>query len=295
VNSRFGVSPHPQHPGCQTGFAPKALACTLVVQAMNKKVLFRWIKLLLLVYGVIGIIFYYVQDSLILHPVKLAAGTPYRFSEPFVELNLKYDQETNLNVVEFKTADNVGKSADSSAAGAGGLGKGVVLFFHDARGNIGDYAGISKGLTAQGYEVWIMDYPGFGKSTGPISEQRLYDLALVFYKLARSRWKPQQIVLYGQGFGTGIAAQLASIRDCRRLILQHPYSSMASVFRPYLFLYPLDGRFLHYHLPTHEYLEKVTAPITILQGSDGLKTFLKPGDQFLESAGPDAVAAALKP
>ena len=83
-----------------------------------------------------------------------------------------------------------------------------------------------------------------------------------------SRWKPLQIVLYGQGFGTGIAAQLASIRDCRRLILERPYYSMTSVFRRYLFLYPVGGRFLHYHLPEHEYLQKVTAPVTVIRGDD---------------------------
>jgi uncharacterized protein len=252
---------------------------------MNKKILFRWIKLLLLVYGLIGIVFYYVQDSLILHPVKLDTATPYRFAQPFTELNLNYDAETNLNVVEFKATD---RPADS-------LAKGVVLYFHGSSGNIGKYALHSAAFTARGYEIWLIDYPGFGKSTGPINEQRLYDLALVFYKLARSRWKPQQIVLYGQGFGTGIAAQLGAVRDCRQLILEQPYYSMTSVFRRYLFLYPLDGRFLHYHLPTNDYLQKVTAPVTILQGSDGLKAFLKPGDQFLESAGPDAAAAALKP
>jgi uncharacterized protein len=227
-----------------------------------KKIIFRWVKLVILVYSVIGIVFYYVQDSLILHPVKLAAATPYRFNQPFTELNLNYDQETNLNVVEFKATD---RPADS-------LAQGVVLFFHDARGNNGDYAGISQGLTAQGYEVWLMDYPGFGKTTGPMDEQRLYEQALVFYKLARSRWKPRQIVLYGQDFGTGIAAELASVRDCRRLILQHPYYSMTSVFRRYLFLYPLDGRFLHYHLPTHEYLQTVTAPVTIIKGNEPVVT-----------------------
>lgn len=223
-----------------------------------KKIIFRWVKLVILVYCLIGIIVYNIQDRFILHPVKIEAGKPYAFAQPFTELNLNYDQETNLNVVEFKTTD---RPADSVA-------KGVVLFFHDGRGNIGDYAGLSKAMTDQGYEVWMMDYPGFGKSTGPMDEQRLYDLALVFYKLARSRWKPLQIVLYGQGLGTGIAAQLASIRDCRRLILERPYYSMTSVFRRYLFLYPVGGRFLHYHLPEHEYLQKVTAPVTVIRGDD---------------------------
>jgi len=227
-----------------------------------RKIIFRWVKLAILVYCSIGIIVYYLQDRFILHPAKLEAGKGYAFTQPFTELNLNYDQETNLNIVEFKAT---GGSSDSLAPGADGHGKGVVLFFHDGRGNIGDYAGPSKALTDQGYEVWMMDYPGFGKSTGPMDEQRLYQLSLVFYKLARSRWKPLQIVLYGQGFGTGVAAQLASIRDCRRLILERPYYSMTSVFRRYLFLYPVGGRFLHYHLPVHEYLEKVTAPVTVIQ------------------------------
>ena len=223
-----------------------------------KKIIFRWVKLVILVYCLIGIIVYNIQDRFILHPVKIEAGKPYAFAQPFTELNLNYDTATNVNLVEFKATE---RPADSVA-------RGVVLFFHDGRGNIGDYTGLSKAMTDQGYEVWMMDYPGFGKSTGPMDEQRLYDLALVFYKLARSRWKPLQIVLYGQGFGTGIAAQLASIRDCRRLILERPYYSMTSVFRRYLFLYPVGGRFLHYHLPEHEYLQKVTAPVTVIRGDD---------------------------
>lgn len=219
-----------------------------------RKVIFRWAKLVILVYSVIGIAVYYLQDKFILHPTKVEAGKKYTFTQSFTELDLNYDAETNINVVEFKAT---GQPVDS-------LAKGVVLFFHNGRGNISDYAGMSKAYTDQGYEFWIMDYPGFGKSTGVMDEQRLYDLALVFYKLARSRWKPSQIVIYGQGFGTGIAGQLASIRDCRRLILERPYYSMTRQFRRFLFLYPLDGRFLHYHLPLHEYLEKVTAPVTVV-------------------------------
>ncbi len=125
----------------------------------------------------------------------------------------------------------------------------------------------------------MLDYPGVGKSTGIRTEQRLYTYALVFYKLARSRWKPLQIVVYGQGFGTGIAAQLASVRDCQRLILEDPYYSMTAAFRRYLFLYPV-GMMLRYHLPTNEYLPAVTAPVTIYEGDTRLKAFLKPGDEY---------------
>ncbi len=234
---------------------------------MNKKIVFRWTKLILLVYCVIGIAWYYGQDWLILHPGKKAEQT-YAF-RPRKELNLNYDTATNLNIVEYKATDR----PDDSVA------KGVVLYFHGGDGDNGYYAKSSDALTAQGYEVWMMDYPGFGKSTGLRTEQRLYAYALVFYKLARSRWKPSQIVAYGQGFGTGLAAQLASVRDCRRLILEDPYYSMTSVFRRYLFLYPV-GMMLHYRLPINEYLPAVTAPVTIFDGDASLKKFLKPGDEY---------------
>ena len=84
-----------------------------------KKIIFRWVKLVILVYSVIGIIFYNIQDWLLLHPTKIEAGKAYAFKQPSSELNLNYDTATNLNVVEFKATD---RPADS-------LAKGVVLFF----------------------------------------------------------------------------------------------------------------------------------------------------------------------
>ena len=251
---------------------------------MNKKIVFRWMKLIILIYCVIGIAWYYGQDWLLLHPVKADKATPYVFSQPFTELNLNYDTSTNLNIVEFRATD---RPADSAA-------KGVILYFHGNGYNIGHYGQHVADITAKGYEVWMLDYPGFGKSTGGHTEKQLYAYALVFYKLARSRFKPSQIILYGRSLGTGIAAQLASVRDCRRLILESPYYSMTSVFRRYLFLYPV-GLMLHYHLPTNEYLPAVTAPITIFHGdadgtipysnSERLKPLLKPGDEYITIPG----------
>lgn len=235
---------------------------------MNRTVLFRWIKVFLLVYSVIGIAFYYGQDALLFHPEKEDPRKP-RFAQPFTELDIRYDASTALNVVEFKATD---RPADS-------LARGVVLYFPDGSGNVSLHSALFADLTAKGYQVWNMDYPGFGKSKGNRSEQRLYAYALVFYKLARARWKPAQIVIYGKGFGTGIAAQLASVRNCRRLILEDPYYSLTSAYRRFLFLYPL-GQLMHYHLPLNRYLPAVTDPVTIYDGDRRLRPLLKPGDEY---------------
>ena len=241
-----------------------------------KKKIFRWLKIGLLVYAVAGIALYFTQEKILFHPVPVGRTTIYDFGgQPFTELNLRYDKETNLNVIQFKAADSA---------------KGVVLYFHGNKNNISRYAAYAKDFTARGYEVWMLDYPGFGKSTGVFSEQKLYNYALEVYILARSRWQPSQIILYGKSLGTGIAAQLADVRDCRRLILETPYYSLDAVAGHYLPFYPW-GRLLHYHFPTYSHLPAVTAPITIFQGTGDwmvpyrnasrLKPLLKSGDEFI--------------
>jgi pimeloyl-ACP methyl ester carboxylesterase len=249
-----------------------------------RKKIGRWVKVFILLYCIIGIAWYYEQDKFLFHPEIVNRKQAYSFSQPFTELNIPYDAATSLSVVQFRATD---RPADS-------LAKGVVLYFHGNGDNIPRYAPAATSITAKGYEVWMLDYPGYGKSTGELSEKKLYELSLLFYKLARSRWQPKQIILYGQSLGTGMAAQLAAIRDCRRLILQSPYYSMTSLFRRYLFLYPV-GLMLHYHFPTYDYLPAVTAPITLFSGDADatipygnalrLMPLLKPGDEFVTIPG----------
>jgi pimeloyl-ACP methyl ester carboxylesterase len=250
---------------------------------MKKKILFRWAKVLLLLYGIIGIAFYYLQDKLLFHPVPVDRQVKYDLGQPYTEVNLPYNKETNLNIIQFSNLLD-----DTVAA------KGVVLYFHGNKENVSHYAAYAADFTRHGYEVWMLDYPGFGKSTGKFTEENLYKYALILYKLARSKWPPDHIILYGKSLGTGVAAQLASVRDCRRLILECPYYSMTSLVRHYLFLYPVSSM-LHYRFPTYEYLPAVTAPITIFHGTDDgvvsygnasrLKTLLKPGDEFITIEG----------
>jgi alpha-beta hydrolase superfamily lysophospholipase len=237
---------------------------------------FRWIKIIVAVYALLGIAFYYLQEKILFHPWPLAPNQVFEFKEPFVETNLRLDELTSYNLVQFKTKDSVTK--------------GVVLYFHGNKGNINRYGKFAKNFTRNGYEVWMIDYPTFGKSTGTLSEANLQEMALQLYKLARVRYQPRQIILYGKSMGTGIAAQLASIRDCKQLILETPYNSMISLVRHYAFIYPVAS-ILKYKFYTDAYLPKVTAPISIFHGTDDaliplsnaeqLKKVLKPFDQFL--------------
>lgn len=246
----------------------------------NKKTLFRWLKIIIILYCMLGSILYWLQEKLLFHPIPVSANSTYHFTQAFTEATITVDEQTKFNIVQFTVPDS--------------LRKGIVLYFHGNRENVNHYAEFAINFTRNRYEVWMPDYPGFGKSTGTLSERGMYEEALQVYKLARTKYKPEQIIIYGKSVGNGVAAQLASIRDCKKLILETPYYSLTSLIRILFWMYPVD-LLLHYKLPVREYLTKVTAPITIFHGTeDGvipyrnasrLKEVLKPTDEFITIEG----------
>ncbi len=211
-----------------------------------------------------------------LHPTLLPPDYQFKFNIPFQEVNIPLTAKENLSLVRFFPYDSTRK--------------GVVLYFHGNRDNIIRYAKYAPNFTKHGYEVWITDYPGYGKTTGTFTEKNVYMQAKEVYKLANSKFGKDSIIVYGKSLGSGIAAYLASKKRCKRLILETPYYSITDLFSNYTPIYPVKNM-THFKFPTGEYLGEVNIPVTIFHGKeDGvipyscaakLKKVLKPGDEFI--------------
>jgi len=206
-----------------------------------------------IVYLVCGTLLYFFQEKILFHPLELPVTHQFNFQAPFKEINLAVNAEKNLSIVQFSVPDSVCK--------------GVVLYFHGNRKNIERYAPFAVNFTRNNYAVWMIDYPGFGKSTGKRTEQILYTDAVTLYKMARAKFSKDNIIIYGKSLGTGIAAQLASIRDCKRVILETPYYSIDALMKHYAFIYPVSW-LTKYHFPTYSYFKKIEVPITLFHGTN---------------------------
>ncbi|MBX2923929.1 MAG: alpha/beta fold hydrolase [Chitinophagaceae bacterium] len=241
----------------------------------RRKKWLRWLNIILVVYLLTGIAIYFFQDQLFLRPQKLSPGTKYAFTMPHRETDVQLDKEYSMNVVQFLS------TPDST--------KGVVLYFHGNMKNIGRYAEYAGLFTHNGYEVWMADYPGFGKSTGRLTEQKMYDYAEQLYLMAASRFKAGNIVIYGKSLGTGVAAWLAAKKSCEQLILETPYYSFHSLAAHYLPVYPVS-KLIRLELPVYKYISIINAPVTIFHGTKDnvipynnakkLKEGLKASDHF---------------
>lgn len=245
-------------------------------QKPKRKRWLRWINIVLVVYLLGGVAVYLFQDKMIFHPETVAAEALYTFPQPHKDVTIDLDGNYKMNVVRFTTADSISK--------------GVVLYFHGNMKNISWYANQAGLFTKQGYEVWMPDYPGFGKSTGKLTEAALYKYALQLYTMAKANHPAEKIIIYGRSLGSGIAAWLASKKSCAQLVLETPYYSMTSLAAHYIPIYPAST-LVKYKIPTHKYLSIVNAPITIFHGTNDkvipysnaekLKPVLKPTDTFI--------------
>jgi len=78
-----------------------------------------------------------------------------------------------------------------------------------------------------GYSLYLMNYRGYGGSTGAPSEAAIQQDALALFDLVHA--KHPNVVVMGRSLGSGVAVRLASQRPATRLVLITPYSSIAEL------------------------------------------------------------------
>src|SRR5436190_11847441 len=111
---------------------------------MKRKIIFRWLKVIIILYSAIGIALYYLQEKFLFHPEKLSAAYVYDFKVPFEEINIPINNTDTINMIKFFPVDS--------------LRRGVVVYFHGNKQNIERYARFAGNFTKHGYEVWMEDY-----------------------------------------------------------------------------------------------------------------------------------------
>lgn len=241
-----------------------------------KRKIIRWMKIIFLLYCIVGTALFFLQKKILFHPKALPKEYQYSFNVPFKEINIDISKTENLNIIQFNSKDSVHK--------------GAVLYFHGNMENINHYARFADIFTKNGYIVYMVDYPGFGKTTGELTEQKVYGEAMQVYKLANKSFSSDSLIIYGRSLGTGIASQLATRVNCRRLILETPYSSIPDLFSSFAPIYPSE-LMSEFKFPVKEYLKEIKVPVTIFHGDKDeiipykcalkLKEVLKVGDEFI--------------
>lgn len=216
---------------------------------------------------------YFNQGNLIFVANKIPNDYKFEFRQDFEELNIPSFDTKKLNGLLFKTPNP----------------KGLIFYLHGNAGSLDTWGSIAKNYTDLGYDIFILDYRGFGKSEGEIEnqEQVFQDLIYTYNKLIK-RYDRNKIVIIGYSIGTGLATYLASIENPEKLILQAPYYNFIEFSSGRV---PFVPDFLKkFKFETNKYIVKVKSPIYLFHGnkdqvisfenSKRLKKLLKPNDKL---------------
>lgn len=150
-------------------------------------------------------------------------------------------------------------------------GKPTLLYFHGNAGSFEFRTERIRRYMARGIGMYMMTYRGYGGSSGEPSERaNVADGKLAYDALVADGVQPQDIIVYGESLGTGIAVQVAAEKKVGGLILDAPYSSLvdaAEVHYPYL-----PARLLMTdRYDSMAYIGRVTVPLLVLHGElDGV-------------------------
>lgn len=200
----------------------------------------------------IGILIYLFQHKFFFHPEKLSPDFKFAYDHLRAEeVTVEPERNAQINYLHFQV-DNP---------------KGVVLYLKGNTKSIKGWGKFAIDFTRLGYEVIMMDYRGFGKSTGKRTVEAMKRDSQFIYDIAKKEFSEDRIVVYGRSLGSGFAARLAAKNSPRMLILTSPLYSLLRAIHRYLPFMPAKP-FLRYNIPTFHYLKNVRCPIKIIHGSD---------------------------
>ncbi len=176
----------------------------------NKKRIVFYVSL----YFVVGLILFLTQKKFIYFPTQ-------PISHNYKSINIE-NENYKINVIVLNSEKT--------------LNKAIVYF----GGNAETVAYNASAFSTEfpDYIVYLVNYRGYGGSTGSPDEKGIYSDALKV--LDSIDVKPESTVVIGRSLGSGVATYVASKRRISKLVLVTPYDSIQSLAQSKFWVYPMS-------------------------------------------------------
>jgi len=162
-------------------------------------------------------------------------------------------------------------------------GQPVILYLHGNGGALRYRVERFHRLIKEGVGLVAIEYRGYGGSEGIPSEAGLFADAEAAYAFAASRYRPDQLVLWGESLGTGVAVYLAAEKPVGRVILEAPFTSTAAVAAQRYWFMPVR-LLMKDQFRSDERIANVSAPVLILHGLNDRTVPYAMGEQMFDLA-----------
>ncbi|HEX4958603.1 MAG TPA: alpha/beta fold hydrolase, partial [Lacibacter sp.] len=146
----------------------------------------------ILIYIIVGYLLimgvaYLIQEKLIFKPEKLKDDFEFKYDAPFKEVSFEPEAGVKISGIHF----HVKKP------------HGLIIYFHGNTRSIKGWGKYARDFYRFGYDVLLVDYRGFGKSTGKRSEKAMLNDMQYVYNEMLVKFPEDHILIYGRSMGSG--------------------------------------------------------------------------------------------
>lgn len=202
-----------------------------------------------LLYGLACLVYWWVQERFIFVGFRLPRSYRFTFHDPFEEVFIPAEEGAELHALYFRAKEP----------------HGTVLYFHGNTGNMKRWGKYAPRFTQLGWDVLVMDYRGYGKSRGPLSEPALHADAARWYAWLGERVPEDRIIVYGRSLGSGMAVPVAAANRPRALVLESPFANLYDAARHQFYALPYRW-LLRYAFRNDKAIRRITCPVHIFHG-----------------------------
>lgn len=214
-------------------------------------------------------IFQYLQEKVVFLPVKLPEDFEYSFDCDFEEYFFDTPNEGKINAVHFKIQKP----------------KGVILYFHGNSDNLVRWGKIAAELTGFGYDVFVLDYRHYGKSTGPRNEEYLFSDAQFCYDFLKKQYGEENITVYGRSLGGAFAVKMAADNEPKKLILEATFFNLQDIVNRWLPNSATEkiSPKMTYHFHSNKNILEVNCPLYHFHGDKDFVVPINSGKKLFET------------
>lgn len=219
---------------------------------MSFVVIANTVLVVVLIYLGVCTVYYFIQEKFIFVPVHTDEFKRRELKHEFEELLIDTPNNGIIHAYLLKA-----KNA-----------RGLVFYLHGNTGNMKRWKYMADDLCKLGFDVFVMDYRGYGDSHGKRSEAIMHRDVEFCYDHIRERYK-LPVIIYGRSLGCAFATRLAARRSADKLVLETPFNNMIDTAHSHMPFLPV--RFLlKYRFRSDIYIKQVNCPIHILHGTRDL-------------------------
>ena len=212
--------------------------------------MYKFVLFFLAGYAILVALLYLYQRNILFVPGKTIPIIANSVVPEMIEIFLKTDDGLDLRSWFFKGEEN----------------KPIIIYFQGNAGTIFDRDYKARQFIDHGYSLLFVGYRGYGGNPGTPNEKGfLLDSKAAIDFVEREKFNPNDIVLYGESLGTGVAINLAREVDVGSVILEAPYASITKVASERYWFVPVRY-LLKDKFDSISKIKGLTTPLLIIHG-----------------------------